>query len=169
MRKLTIGFSKPKNHILPIFSWVIQAYEGLPFSHAFVRWETSVGPGICYHAAKSNIHFLSDRIFFYNIKVVEEFTFEVSDETFNRVMKFCLENCGSSYGILEVFGIPLMDIFKLKKNPFSSGATSQYCAELVLRVLQNIGSENLTFNPDQVKLKQLYTYIKEKHQAGTTL
>lgn len=165
MKHITIGFSKP-NKFLPLFSWAIRAYEGIPYSHVFIRWQTSVGPSICYHAAHTSLHFLSDRMFEKTVIPVEQFEFDVTDEQYTRLLKYCLETCGNNYALLGVFGIAVADIFKLSKNPFSSGEDSQYCAELVLRSIGEMNQEKLTYDADIIKLKQVYQFVKSKHESG---
>jgi hypothetical protein len=169
MRKLEIGFSKPKNNPLPIFSWLIRLYERVPYSHVYIRWETNVGPHICYHAAHTSLHFLSDNQFAREVATVESFEFDITPEQYNRLLKYCLETCGQKYALWEVLMIPLVDLFKLSKNPFSRGSTEQYCAELVLRSIGEMSQEKLTYDADRVKLRQVYQFVKEKHTAGATL
>jgi hypothetical protein len=166
MRKLTIGFSKPKGKFLPIFSWLIRWYEGIPYSHVYIRWQTSVGPSICYHAAHTSLHFLSDKQFDQDIHTVEKFDFDISDEQYMRLLKYCLETCGNSYALFEVFGVAIADIFKLSKNPVSRGEKEQYCAELVLRSIGEMNQEKLTYDADIIKLKQVYQFVKSKHESG---
>ncbi len=153
----------------PLFSWAIRAYEGTPFSHVFVRWQTSVGPSICYHAAHATLHFLSDTQFNKQIQVVEQFEFEVSDEAYGKLLKYCLETCGNDYALVGVFGVLFSDIFKLKKNPFEEGPLEQYCAELVYRILGEMSGAQLTLDADRVKLKEVYNFVKEKFIAGAGL
>lgn len=168
MRKLTIGFSKPKTKF-PIFSWAIRAYERTVFSHVYVRWQTSVGPSICYHAAHTSLHFLSDTQFNKKICTVESFEFEVTEVQFSKLLKYCLETAGNDYALTGVFAIPLVDLFKLKTNPFGSGPLEQYCAELVYRIVREMTGTELTYDADRVKLKQVYNFVKEKHAAGVGL
>lgn len=169
MRKLTIGFSKPKDKLLPVFSWAIRLYERVPYSHVYIRWQTNVGPSICYHAAHTSLHFLSDRMFQKSVDTVESFEFNITDEQYTRLLKYCLETCGNQYALWEVFGIALADLFKLSKNPAGSGGDQQYCAELVLRSIGEMNQEKLTYDADRVKLKQVYQFVKEKHAAGATI
>lgn len=169
MKKLTVGFSRPKNSAFPIFSWAIRAYEGTPFSHVYVRWQTSVGPSICYHAAHATLHFLSDSQFEKQITTVDSFEFEVTDEQYSRLLKYCLETCGNDYALVGVLAIPFIDLFGLKKNPFGGGPLEQYCAELVYRILGVMTGAQLTYDADRVKLKEVYNFVKEKHALGGQL
>ena len=132
-------------------------------------WQTSVGPSICYHAAHTTLHFLSDICFEKQIKTIESFDFEISDEQYLKLLKYCLETCGSDYALMGVLVIPLMDLFKLTKNPFDDGPLEQYCAELVYRVLGEIGSQKLEGDADRIKLKEVYDLVKAKSIAGVGL
>jgi len=168
MRKLTVGFSKPKRKF-PIFSWAIRAYEHTEFSHVYVRWQTSVGPSICYHAAHATLHFLSDTCFEKQINTVDSFEFNVSDEKYNKLLKYCLETCGNDYSLVGVLAIPIIDFFGLKKNPFGGGPLEQYCAELVYRILGEMTGDALTYDADRVKLNEVYEYVKNKHLVSQDL
>lgn len=167
MRKIRIGFSRPLKKKFPIFSWLIRLYEGTPYSHVYIRWETKYGLDICYHAASLFLHFLSDGCFKKEIEVVEEFSFDISDSQFDEFMKFCLETCGQDYGLLEVFGIPLMDLLKLSHNPFGKGTDKEFCAELVVRALGKMSVSGLPFDADRVRLKEVYQFVNTRFQAGS--
>lgn len=162
MKTITIGFSKPKNKLFPIFSWLIRLYERTPYSHCYLRWETSYGPKICYHAAHTSLHFLSQRQFDKEIKVVEEFTITIPESRYGRVVKYCLETCGQSYGLREVFGIAISEGLGIKWNILKTGEKEQFCAELVYRVLGLITDDKLTKDADMVKLSYVYNLVKEK-------
>ena len=164
MRKLKIGFSKPKNKLFPIFSWLIRWYEKTPYSHCYLQWETSYGPKICYHAAHTSLHFLSERQFEKEITVVEEYEFTIPESRYEKVMIYCLKTCGLQYGLFEVFGIALSEKLGLKWNIFKTGDREQFCAELVYRVLGLISDDKLTTDPDMVKLSYVHGLVKEKAQ-----
>lgn len=167
MKKITIGFSTPKNKKLPLFSWIIKAYEGTPFSHVYIRWQTKYGSWLCYHAASTVIHFQGEHAFNEHIKPVEEFEFEISNEDFDKLMEFCIKYAGADYAIWEVLSIPLWDAGIVTND--SNDPWSQYCAELICRALASFGSMDLTQSPDRVKLKEVYSFVKKKHASGATL
>jgi len=166
VKSITIGFSKPKNMIFPIFSWLIRLIGKTPYSHTYIRWQTSVGPSICYQAAHTTIHFLSDRCFEEQIEEIESFNFSITDEQYGKLLKYCLENCGVKYGLIEVFGVLAAQVFNLKKNPFARGQNEQFCAELVLRIVDEIDGAKPPFDPDLVTLKTLHDYVVKKYETG---
>ena len=168
MKKLRIGFSKPKGKIFPIFSWLIRIYEGTPHSHVYIRWETKWNTWLCYHAASVMVHFLGEYSFAKHIEIIEEFEFNVSEEQFDRLMRFCTKNVGQDYALLEALMIPFVDYLEARGKIFhsyASGEVKQYCAELVLRALAEMSQEKLTFDADRVKLKQVYEFVKEKSKS----
>lgn len=167
MRKISIGFSKPKDKKLPLFSWAIRAYEKTPYSHVYIRWQTHWGAWICYHAASVMVHFLGEEAFNKKITIVEEFEFSVSDEQFDKLMQFCIKYAGADYGLRDVLRIPLWD---LGLRPASSDDPwKQYCAELVMRAFGEMEGKKLTQDEDRVKLKQVYQLVKEKYSSGAVL
>jgi hypothetical protein len=172
MKKLRIGFSKPKDKLFPLFSWAIRLYEGTPYSHVYIRWETKWNTWLCYHAASLMIHFLGEASFARHITVVEEFEFEVDEEKFDKLMAFCTKYVGEDYALMEVVMIPFWDALSKQGKTFPSlanGANKQYCAELVMRALGEMNGKELTQDADRVKLKYVYEFVKEKHRAGATI
>ncbi len=170
MKKLRIGFSTPKDKWFPIFSWAIKLYEGTPYSHVYIRWQTKWDTWLCYHAASVMIHFLGEASFFKHITIVEEFEFDITEEQFDRLMQFCTKYVGQDYALLEVFMIPFNDYLSKKGElieGYTSGDVKQYCAELVVRAISDMGQEKSSFDADRVGLKQVYDFVKNKFQNGS--
>lgn len=168
MKKFKIGFSKARGSWFPIFSWAIRLYERTPYSHVYLRWDTQFGAPICYQASGTAINFMGDYAFKRHLEIVEEYEFEAPDEQWADGMKFCLENVGKKYALLGVLGVPLVDLFGLKKNPFGDGEDSQYCAELVTRFLAHLGM-SLNLDADRVKLRQVHEFVRQlAAQRGKT-
>lgn len=156
---LRIGFSKPKTGF-PLLSWIIRLYEGVPFSHVYMRWQTKSGLWLCYHASGIQVNFLGPAAFEHHIHIVEEFEYEVSEEHAHVFRDYCIEQCGKPYALKELFGIVLADLFQLKKNPLSGGEWIQYCAELLARSWEKLTGQQLDFDKDRVKLKQVHSLVK---------
>ena len=168
MRKISIGFSKPKDKKFPFFSWAIRAYERVPYSHVYLRWQTHWGSWICYHAASVMVHFLGEEAFSKKIIVVQEFEFEISDEKFDKLMQFCIKYAGVDYGLIDVLRIPLWDLGIM--GPASNDDPwKQYCAELVMRAFGEMEGKKLTQDEDRVKLKQVYQFVKDKYASGAVI
>lgn len=168
MRTIRIGFSKPKGKWFPIFSWAIRVYERTPFSHVYIRWETKYGPSLCYQASGQAINFMGPYAFDRHLTVVEEFEFEIPDESWEPLMSFCMENVGKEYDLLGVLGIPFVGLLKLSRNPFSNDENRQYCAELVTRIFQHLGM-GLNMDANRVKLRQVHEFVRQlAAQRGKT-
>ena len=138
-RKIIIGFSKPKNNYFPIFSWLIRLFEKTPYSHVYLRWYSKgANVEVAYHSAGTMVHFLSKRIFDMRVQPVEEYEVEVSKDTYRHLIRFCMENAGTGYGILQVFGMAAQRLFGFKKNPLGDGTDTQICNELVGHMVKEV-------------------------------
>ena len=167
MRKIFIGFSKPKNKLFPIFSWAIRAFEQTKFSHVYVRHQTKYGIEIVYQASGTQVNFENGDVFLNKAEVVREFEFEISDEAFDRYMFFALKNVGKPYSVLQVFGIALFSLFDLKKNPFSNGSKYYVCSELVSEILYEIGRFRYDRNVfDKLTPKSLFEFCLKHSGEG---
>ena len=50
--ELFIGFSKPKNHPCPVYSYAIRAFENTPYSHVYIRWYSKyANTWVCFEAS----------------------------------------------------------------------------------------------------------------------
>lgn len=166
MKKIIIGFSKPKNSLFPFYSWAIRLYEKTPYSHVYIRWETRWHTWLCYHAASVMIHFLGESSFNKHIDIIEEFSFSITPEQFDRLMRFATKYVGEDYALKDVLMIPLGDLGI--KYP-TDDEHKQYCAELVMRALGEIEGKDLTQDVNRVKLKDVYDYVKGKYENGDKL
>lgn len=141
---IIVGFSKPKNHIFPIFSWLIRLFEGgTKYSHVYVRWY-SLGARVdaCYEASGTQVHFVGKKVFDEKIQPVYEYQLEINRETYRKLLHFCMSNAGVKYGIKQVFGIAWQRLNKLLgrkvDNPFSDGNKSWICSELVAAIFIDV-------------------------------
>lgn len=132
--KLVIEFTKPAE-CKPL-SAIIRAVDNTPYSHVRLRWVNSVGVDIVYEASGTSIKFLGPIAQQSTpVKVLKSYSFELDREQYRELVKICMTYAGIKYGILQLFGIGLVRLFKLKKNPFADGRRSQVCSELVGRIL----------------------------------
>jgi len=159
MRKIRVGFSKPRDKWFPIFSWAIKLYERTPYSHVYFRFETSEGM-LCYQASGTAINMIGENKFYKSIFVVEEYEFDLSDDAWRKFKSFCFKHVGDDYALMGVFGVLIADALGLKTNPFDGGPVKQYCAELVTRCFEDMGFK-LNLDADRVKLKQVNEFIQQ--------
>jgi hypothetical protein len=159
MRKLTIGFSRPKDKAFPILSWLIRLFEGTPFSHVYVKNETRYGIDLIYQASGVQVNFVNCDLFHQNHKTVREFELMVTDEAFDKYMHFALKNVGKPYSLLQVVGIFLYSVFPIKDNPFRNGDSAYVCSELVSEILYEAGKFNHDKRAfDKLTPKHVYEY-----------
>ncbi len=130
MRKIIIGFSKPKTWFNP-FSWLIRLIEGTPYSHTYVKtFFQAADCWLIYQASGKMVNFMSEKQFDNTVHKYKEFEFEISEEAYKEYIKWAVRNAGVPYGLKTVLGILLVRVFNLKKNPFGDGQKSLFCAEL---------------------------------------
>lgn len=168
---IIIGFSKPKNKKFPIFSLLIRLFEGTKYSHVYTRWYSSgADVDVCYHASGTQVNFVSKRIFDSHVYPVEEYELQISRETYKKLLHFCMYNAGVHYGLKQLFGIPyvkFMSLFnKSVKNPFSDGAKTQVCSEVVGHILEDVIGVEVNEDLDIAGPKKINTIIKKLVKIG---
>jgi len=137
--KIIIGFSKPKDTKFPWFSWIIRWMQKTPYSHVYIQWYSNMAEQIMvYHANSHGINFITKDEFDKTCEKIEEFETQIEKHTYKNLIIFFLKNAGKPYGFLQAFGMFLVKVLKLKKNPFSDGRKSQVCSEVVGYILQDI-------------------------------
>lgn len=155
-RKIKIGFSRAKG--FKPFSWLIMWYEKSDFSHVYIRLNTKWNTQLIYQASGAQVNFMGIKYFESVAQIVEEFELEISEDDYNTLMEFCTYECGAPYSLKQIFGMAIADIFKLKKNPFSS-QNRYVCSELVLRAFSSRFKISNDFF-DLAKPKDLYFLVK---------
>jgi len=161
--KIYIGFSKPKNHIFPIFSWLIRLFEQTEYSHVYVRWYSKGAQvQVCYEASGNEVKFLSNKVFLNKVNPVYEFELEITHSQYKKLLHFCMSNAGSKYGLKQVFGILLVRLLNLKKNPFSDNRKSWVCSELAGALLESVYGKSLNLDLDIAGPKDIYKYLNSK-------
>jgi len=159
--KLYIGFSKPRNHRFPIFSWAIRAFERTRYSHGYIRWYSKgANAEICYEASGNELKFVCKKVFDRRINPIHEYELEITKEQYRKLLNFCMTNAGVDYGVKQVFGILLVRLFGLKKNPFSDGRASWVCSEVAGTILQEIYGINLGLDLDVAGPKAIDKYLE---------
>jgi len=156
MRKITVGFSRPKGKIFPVFSWAIRAYQGwTDYSHTYVKFtSSSLGRDIVYQASGLQVNFIGSKLFYDHVHVIDEFEFEVTDEAYKKVMQFCIDNAGKPYSMRDIFAI------LLKIDKLLDGNKKFICSELVAHILQDCINISCEKAPGLVTPKDLYSLLK---------
>ena len=166
MAKLIIGFSKPKDHPFPVFSKLIQWFEGVDYSHSYVKWYSSTyDTYLVYHAAGFGLHFLGEKEASRRLDIVKEYELEVDPEIKRALVGYCIREAGTPYGLKTVFGLALTRIFKLRSNPFSDGDRTQFCSEAVANILSNHFNIELHKPAEEFGVRDLELLMKELTQG----
>lgn len=140
MRKVIIGFSH-STKFMPLFSWAIRLWEKTDYSHCYTQFENRRHPELplIYQASHDMMNFMSRPVFLDSNKVIEEFTIEISDEAYDRLMYKAIQLVGKPYGIKQIAGILISQLFNLNKNPFVTKKDTYTCSEWCGLVLKELG------------------------------
>lgn len=159
MRVITIGFSRPKNQFLPVFSWAIRAFEKTPYSHVYLSWRSVAGPEVVYEAGGSRVRFMNRKIFDKIAHTTHSFTFLIDAAAYKKLMRFVMTNVGIRYGVRQILGIALSRIMGWKNNPFADGKKSQVCSETVAYFLRDVLGYDINFNPETAGPREIFEYL----------
>ena len=172
MKKFQVGFSVPKNHPFPLFSWLIRWAEAKAFwgynnvSHAYVRWYSdSLKEWNTYEASGFTLHFLGNTAYKKHLIPVELFEVEIEDEDFKEALKYCVQKAGSSYSLIGALrlGWPyIREKFtgKYKDHSYNDGESSQYCSEVTGRFLKKVGID-INVNFESLGVHRLRLIMRE--------
>lgn len=159
-RVITIGFSTSRRW--NPFSALIKRWWGTPYSHTYLKWDTPWGFSEVLEASGTSVRMVNDEIWKKKNRPVYEKELVITREEFNRMMSQLRPLTGTPYGWGQVMGIILKELFRLKKNPFSDGADTFVCSELVLKFLRDVA--NICCNrmdSDSVSPHDIYEIVKE--------
>lgn len=103
MKKVVFGFSRPIK--FKPFAELIMLADGSDISHGYTKF-VSVSWDECfiYQNSGHKTNFTTQTAFDKINKRVEEYEFEVDDETWNKIGKICCKREGIPYGIYQVIG-----------------------------------------------------------------
>lgn len=137
MRKIIIGFSRPRGFFKP-FSWGIRLIERTAYSHVFIKMHSeSLDVDLIYQASGTQVNFMGMEHFKNHAKILDEFEIDIDEDTYKKFMRWAVINAGAGYSLKQIFGILLIKIFRLKSNPFANGQCSWVCSELAGFVLKS--------------------------------
>jgi hypothetical protein len=163
MRKIEVGFSKPINRIPLfgyVFSWCIRTIYRTKYSHVFVRWRVpAANTEVVYEASGTSVKFVNGDIFDKKGQTLHTYTLEISEQTYKRLLKYCLTNVGVSYGILQAIGIGAAYLLNLSSNPFNNGNRKQVCSELVANIIDENPQKAFGKDLDLVSPKDIKDFL----------
>lgn len=160
MYSVRIEFTSPKKWFKP-FALAVQLFEQTPYSHVRLVWQLPSGQEVIYEASGSQVKLIGENARkYYPVKVLKSFEVPITLDEYlklNRLLRFS----GIKYGSLQILGIALARIFKLKKNPFSDGRRSQVCSELVGVFLEEVLDIDVPEELDLVGPKGIYDLLEK--------
>lgn len=157
-KRIYIGLSKPKK--VKLFSFLISLILGKPYSHCYIRWKTSWGFDAVYEASGFSIKFVGGDIWHDRNKIYKEWPIDISLQKYHSTfLPYLMRISGTQYGFVQIVGILIALIFKLKHNPFGDKNKKMVCSELVYYILTEVFKKNWDSNPDIVTPKDIERYL----------
>lgn len=147
MKKIRIGLSTTEK----LLSKIIKFIQGTKFSHSYVQFEAVEFETILIYESKGLNSNIINKKHFDGI-IVEEYELELSDEMHAEMVKFILEEVGTSYAWKQLFGflvVKLARVFGLKiRNPWPQPGKicSESCGEILVRffrVTPDVGYDDM--------------------------
>lgn len=140
------------------------AVEGTPYSHVYIRWHSeSLDKTLIYQASGTSVNFMSlDRFLSHNI-IVDEFEFDLSDETYKNVLRFAIDTVGAKYGAKQLMGLGVVrlgSVFGAKwHNPFRDKRQTYVCSELAAYIIKEYMAGSISVDLDEISPKDVYGYL----------
>lgn len=137
MENIYIGFSYPKKFKLG--AKAISVWMNRPYSHVYIRFESSKLPSNVYHAAHGMVHFREFENFKKENNIIKEYKIQVTSTQKLDVLIKSIQLAGEVYGYSELGKIFISDIFyniTEKEIKFNNGK-GYICSELVAKICEN--------------------------------
>jgi hypothetical protein len=148
VHQLRIQFTTPARGLKPV-SWLIRRILGTKYSHVLARWKGAQGKvDIVWEAAGDGIRFLGPVAHVGKYNVIKEYIVELNKAEYARLIEYTHRYAHVEYGKLQLLGMLFARIFRMKRNPLSSGEASQVCSEAVGGLLKYVKGWELDINLD---------------------
>ena len=158
MKKITIGFSRSSGK-LPIFSWLIMLFQRTNYSHAYMKFNSdNIDRTIVFQASGLKVNFIGLELFKTKEIIVKEFEIEISDESFNNIMKYAVDRAGQPYSLLQIINTAIYMI--CRKSPFDNQIIGWDCSKLMADMLEKELGYNITEDLDVISPKDLHDYLE---------
>lgn len=163
-RKIIVGFSKPQNRPLPIFSWIIRAVDNTEYSHVYLKIKSeSLDEMLLYEAANGYVNFRSLELWNQKNAVVAEFEVDITDEQLKILLKWCIKNSGKPYSVKQLVGIGWNYVRKAfnypPKNIFKNEEDGMVCSEVLARILSVVYGIDTGIDFDLVDPRDIYEIL----------
>jgi hypothetical protein len=140
--------------------------ERTKFSHTYIKISSeSLNRTLIYQANGSGVWFIGEDAFLHKNIPVEEYDFTITEVQKIKLLQFCVDNSGKSYGRMQLCGMGLCRLIKAVigksiKNPFGDENRRYICAELVANALNEVGFPEIK-ELDNIGLKELVEKVKQ--------
>lgn len=164
MKQITIGFSKASTKF-PIFSWLIMLTQKTPYSHVYLKYTNDYADRVVYYQASHTlVNYMNEPTFLGQEKVVEEYTFNISNDSFKAVLQFAIDNAGKPYGTLSIIGLAMVQIAMLfgirMHNPLKKAGETWICDQLIAQLLASCENVKLPMPLDDMTPADMNAFVK---------
>lgn len=159
--KISIGFSKHKTGIM---SPLICGLMGSKYSHVYIRRNSRYGEYV-YQASGLQVNFMNIETFLEHNEIIEEYQFDLPDDSHDKVLSFCIKYAGRPYSLKEL--VELGIIFIVERFGFhlrfkGDGDKSLICSALGRLFCDVVLCIPVPAEQDFVTPKQLNPYVAAK-------
>ena len=163
MKTIKVGFSRPKSWFVP-FSWLIRLFLWTPYSHVYVKYHSdSLDRDIIYQASGLKVNFVGNTLFQTEELVVKEFSLNIPDDFYNKMLQESVDEAGVPYSMMQIFNT--LGYLLFKTEFFKNKIAGYDCSRLVAQILEIDPQYNLP-PLSIVTPKDVYNYLEKKEQNG---
>ena len=164
MKKITIGFSRPKKWNL--LSYLIMKVQKTEYSHVYIKfYSSSLDREIIYQASGLQVNFVGSEIFNKNHVTVKTYDLHVDDETYKNALVFAVDKAGISYSMKQLFHI-LGYMLTGKTSFFNKNLDGYVCSELAAEMLKDELNLPISENLNLIIPRDI-DQLLEKHYGKT--
>lgn len=150
MRKLIIGFSDGGNTLSALIKFTTKS----KVSHVFVMLVED-DETVIYQASGLTVNYENYKHFLTHEKIIELYSLDLTDEDYEKLNKFRLQNVGLPYAGRELIGflwvLAARQVLGEKvKNPLSTGDHAYVCVDIAAAHLP-LGSTEGTMTPEDLR------------------
>ena len=139
MTTIIVGFSRAKSKTA-WFSRLIRWAENTPYSHVYIRRNSSRIGEYVYQASGTAVNFMGITNFLKKAEVIEEFELQISQEDLSGLLKDMIKFAGSPYSIKQVLKLSkyiLLNKIGIKtKLKHVDGEETWICSEIAGWILK---------------------------------
>lgn len=158
MKQVTFGFSTPKG--LKPLAWLIRKIERTPYSHAFIEFNTSRGLKLTYEASGSRVRFMGGNNFNEINNIVKSYNVRIEQSEYDRLIDFCIINCGAPYGVKQLLSMGLTRCLKLFGIKIKPLATNGFvCTEIMGKAIEAMHGSKSGYDWDLAGLKEAHDLV----------